>query len=167
MIKNVNGITYNPPYSINNNTITSGTTSETILNSVLVPANTFKRFDVVGIQSRIRKTTTAGAVTMRLRIGPTLNTSQTQVAVSSGGTAAQTFLPFNRRISLQSLTTETIVFPTTTTEISDHAANSTTTMSTLSINWTVDNYIIITGQPASTSENINCPFIILDLIEGA
>ena len=167
MLRNINGITYNPPSVTNVNTTYSGTTGETILNSVLIPANTFRRNDGFGIQTRVIKTTTVGSVTVRLRIGPTLNTSQTLAGIFSGSTSSQTYLPFDRRLILPSTINDTRVYPTvisTTTDITSVSVNS---ISSLSIDWeSADNYLIITGQADSTSEVINCPYIITDLLDA-
>lgn len=165
MIRTVNGVTYNPPAIYGTNSTVTGTTSETILNSVVVPANTFKQYDIVGVQTRITKTTTSGTVVLRLRIGTTLNTSQTQAGTFTSASSTHTFIPFDRRLSIQNTTTTTRVLDATANFTSDFGGAFTTTMSTLAINWTVNNFIILTAQPGSSSDVVNCGFIYLDLIE--
>lgn len=165
MIRSINGIDYNPPSVKGNNTTASIGTTETILNSVLVPGNTFKIYDVVGVQTRIRKTNAISNVTIRMRIGTTLNTTQTLAGTFTTSSNLHTFIPFDRRMSIQNLTTNTTVVSASTSIVSDGAGNFTNSESVLAIDWTVDNYIIITGQSASSTNTLNCGYIYLDLIE--
>lgn len=163
MFKKVNGITYNPP-RITDNRTTSGVTSETILLSVLVPAKTFQTLDIVGIQSRVRKVTTLGSFIVRLRIGPTENTSQTLCGTFSSATTTNTYLPFNRRLSIQNVINDTKILPATANTNQDISSANSVPEDTVSIDWTVDNYLIITGQSSSASEEVNCAYIITDVI---
>jgi hypothetical protein len=165
MIRKINGITYNPPADYGDTATTSVGTTETILNSVLVPANTFKIYDIVGIQTRIRKTTTNATINLRLRIGTTLNTSQTQVGIFTSASSAHSYIPFDRRLSIQSTTTDTRVLVSTTSYVSDYGGAFPSDMTTLSIDWTSDNYIIITGQTTTSTDTLNCGYIYLDLIQ--
>lgn len=165
MIRKVNGVTYNPPAVYGNTSTTSVGTTETILNSVLIPANTFKIYDIVGIQTRIRKTTTTSTVVLNVRIGPTLNTSQTLAATFTSALASHTFIPLDRRLSIQS-STSTKVLNTSLSFSSEYAGNFTSDVSSLSINWTVNNYIIVTGRSSSSTNTLNCGYIYLDLIES-
>ena len=165
MLRKVNGVTYNPPSSVNNTTIISGSVSQSILNYVIVPANTFQQYDVVGIQTRVIKSGTTGILNTFIKIGPTLNISQTQVARYQS-ILTDTFAPLDRRISIQNLTSDTRVHPTSASTSSDISISSTTDMESLPIDWTVGNYIIVTGTKSSSSDSINCPYIILDLIQS-
>ena len=58
-IRKYNGIEINPPHTIGGTSFTS-TTAENIIDSVLVPANTFKLYDVFGVEARVRKIGTSG-----------------------------------------------------------------------------------------------------------
>lgn len=166
MIRKVNGVTYNPPAVYGDTSTTSVGTTETILNSVLIPANTFKIYDIVGIQTRITKTTTTSTVVLNVRIGPTLNTSQTLAATFTSASAAHTFIPLDRRLSIQNLTTSTKVLNTSLSFSSEYAGSFTSDATSLSIDWTVNNYIIVTGRSSSSTNTLNCGYIYLDLIEN-
>jgi hypothetical protein len=167
MIRNINNITYNPPSSSGNNTATSVGTTETVLNSVLIPANTFKVLDVFGIQTRITKTSGTTTISLRLRIGPTLNNSQTLVGINTSTAGTHNYIPFDRRLSIQNITTNTKVLNVSDVRTTDLFADgaSTSLTSSLSIDWTVDNYIIVTGQSTSGTNTLNCGYIFLDLIQ--
>jgi len=144
MIRTVEGQTYNPPkeglMGAQGQTL-SGT--ETVLDSVLIPANTFTQYDVVDIISRIIKTGTNQLPIVRIRIGPSINTSQTLVATNQTGTSSLLLIPTFRRLFIQNVSNSTYVLNTGGSFIIDlspsNAYNNITT-----IDWTVDNYIIIT-----------------------
>ena len=153
MIRTVEGQTYNPPkeglMGAQGQTL-SGT--ETVLDSVLIPANTFTQYDVVDIISRIIKTGTNQTTIVRIRIGPSINTSQTLVATNQTGTSSLLLIPTFRRLFIQNVSNSTYVLNTGGSFIIDlspsNAYNNITT-----IDWTVDNYIIITV--AWTSFNVS------------
>lgn len=166
MRRSINGVTYNPPYITGTNSTTTGTTSETMLNHVFIPANTFKQYDLFGVQTRISKTTTGATCSLRLRVHTSAAVGGTVVGIFTATTASDTCIPFERRISIQNTTTSTIAFSTSTTNLSqDFASLSTNDWSTFNIDWTTDQYIIVTSQTTSTAEVVNCPYIYLDLIE--
>lgn len=165
MLRELNNTTYNPPFKLTSATHSPGST-ETILNSVLIPGSTFKQYDVVGIQTRVVKQTILSGPTVRIRIGPSLSTSETLAAVYRV-TATWSFLPLDRRLSIQNLTTDTRVLSTDIiNNSSDISGGFTYSRSSLSIDWTVDNYIIVTAT-SSVNEVINCGYIITDIIESS
>jgi hypothetical protein len=163
MIKKINGITYNPPYSFDNRTIT-GTTSETVISSILIPANTFQIYDIVGVTARIRKVTTIGTVVVRMRIGPTESISETLAGTFSSTTATNTIIPFQRRLSIQTLNNDTRVYPVSASAAVDISSAVLTQQSTLSIDWGVSNYITFTVQSSSVNEELNGAFIYSDYL---
>jgi hypothetical protein len=144
MIRTVEGQTYNPPkeglMNAQGQTL-SGT--ETVLDSVLIPANTFTQYDVVDIISRIIKTGTNQTPIVRIRIGPSINTSQTLVATNQTGTSSLLLIPTFRRLFIQNVSNSTYVLNTEGAFIIDLSpSNAYSNITT--IDWTVDNYIIIT-----------------------
>lgn len=166
MYRKINDITYNPPSIAGTNSTTTGTTAETILNHVYLPANTYGLYDLVGVQTRLTKTTSGSTFSVRLRIGTSLNTSQTLVGFANSSAVGDQILPFSRRLSIQSLTTDTRVINSSASTLSqDFQAGSNNTINTFSIDWTQNLYIIVTSQTTGSSEVVNCPFIYLDLIE--
>ena len=165
MIREINGITYNPPFTTDNRTLT-GTTSETIISSVLIPANTFTIRDIFGVQTRIRKVSTLGTVVVRMRVGPTESTTEPLCATYSSTTAANTYIPFSRRLSIVNVSGDTRVLPSTTSVTNDLGAANTAGVTVLSTNWGVSNYITITVQSTSVSEELNCPYIKTDFLQS-
>ncbi len=167
MLRAVNSISYNPPSKLTTATFSPGST-ETILSSVLIPASTVIPYDLLGIQVRVVKVPSEsslfGLTTVKIRIGPTISTSETQVAILQTTTASQDLIQMNRRLSIQNITTDTKVFSTSTSQRSDHAFESTTSISSLAIDWTVANYIIVSATSSSSSEVLNCGYIVTDLL---
>ena len=165
MIREINGITYNPPFTTDNRTI-SGTTSETIVGSVLIPANTFRIRDIFGVQTRIRKVTAVGTVVVRMRVGPTESTTEPLCAVYSSTTAANTYIPFSRRFSIVTVSGDTRVIPNTSTATNDLGNVPSAGITKLSTDWSVSNYITITTQASSASEDLNCPYVKTDFLQS-
>jgi hypothetical protein len=146
MIRKVEGQTYNPPkeglMSSSGQTLTG---TEAVIDSVLIPANTFAQYDVVDIISRIIKTGSNQKPIVRIRIGPSIDTSQTLVGTNDTGATTHLLIPTFRRLFIQNVSNSTYVLNTGSTllliidlSISNAYSNITT------IDWTVDNYIIIT-----------------------
>lgn len=174
IVRKYNGVDLSPPYTGATNSYTTvnitGTVAETILSTIFVPANTFKQYDMVGIESRIRKTSTNGTATIRLRVGTTQSLSAMQIATFTSTSAAHTYIPIMRRMVIKTLngtSDGTEIVTSSTSLVSDSYRDGDTGVSNLAINWTVDNYIIATGQLGSASDTMNCMFLITDYITGA
>lgn len=146
MIRTVEGQTYNPPKEgLMSNQGQTLTGTETVLDSVLIPANTFAQYDVVDIISRIIKTGSNQLPIVRIRIGPSIDTSQTLVGTNQTGATTHLLIPTFRRLFIQNVSNSTYVLNTGSTflgiidlSVPNAYSNITT------IDWTVDNYIIIT-----------------------
>jgi hypothetical protein len=169
MIRTVEGQTYNPPkeglMSSSGQTLTG---TETVLDSVLIPANTFTQYDVVDIISRIIKTGSNQIPIVRIRIGPSINTSQTLVGTNNNGSAIDLLIPTFRRLFIQNVSNSTYVLNEGTTytgviDLSNLIAYSNIT----TIDWTVDNYIIITVawvSALSTADVVWSTYIVTKLV---
>lgn len=161
-IRNKNGILFTPPgvNEINNFTGSENNTSitETILSSVLIPANSFKTYDIIEIESRLRKNNSNGAATIRIRIGTGQTTTDSLVATFSSTTISDSFIPIKRTLKITSATTTTQVI-NSSTSLSFDDEFSGSTLSDVTIDWTKNNYISVTGQLVSASDNMNCMYI--------
>jgi hypothetical protein len=159
--RKIKNIEVNPPQNNALGTTVTGTLSETITQSVLIPANTFKQFDIFGIEARLRKQNTNGIVTLRLRIGSgnTISSSY-QVAISSG-TSANSFIPITRRAIIKNLTTSTQFVSTGTTLATDILMDNQG-YSLIPINWQIDNFLLLTAQLGSTLDIANGTGLVID-----
>lgn len=138
--------------------------SNTLINSLLIPANTFSSGDIVTIETCLAKSATNGAFsfyfyvsTSPLLFGATLVATNTSVA--SNVRAAQLY----RRLAIDVASGSgngTIVVNTSFGVRDDIGSGSYTTgFSTLTTNWTVDQYIIVSGFVVSPSDTLSCQWI--------
>jgi hypothetical protein len=163
----INGFNmYNPFQTISLTTPQSTTSSltEVKLGSIFVPANTFKTFDVVKLESFVKKTGTNAVSNVRLYWNNTDDlTTPVQIAENIGVTATATAIPMVRRLSIMvsdGSGNGTNVLLNTVDINQDYInAGSTTTPSSLAIDWTIDSYIILAGDVDNVLDNINCQWI--------
>ena len=164
----INGFNmYNPFQTISLTTPQSTTSSltEVKLGSIFVPANTFKTFDVVKLESFVKKTGTNAVSNVRLYWNNTDDlTTPVQIAENIGVTATVTAILFVRRLSIMvsdGSGNGTNVLLNTVDINQDYIVNSalTTTPSSLAINWTVDSYIVLAGDVDNASDILNCQWI--------
>lgn len=163
----INGFNmYNPFQTISLTTPQSTTSSlaEVKLGSIFVPANTFKTFDVVKLESFVKKTGTNAVSNVRLYWNNTDDlTTPVQIAENIGVTATATAIPMVRRLSIMvsdGSGNGTNVLLNTVDINQDYInAGLTTTPSSLAIDWTIDSYIILAGYVDNASDNINCQWI--------
>jgi hypothetical protein len=133
-------------------TASSGTTN-TISISVLIPANTFALDDVIRINHRVRATGTAATRETRVYANTT-NVIAGAVLVATA-TLTSTILSANlqRFLAIKNATTNTEVITATSSQLTDYN-NLTTAVSTLAINWTVDQYIIFAVNAINAADSI-------------
>ena len=163
----INGFNmYNPFQTISLTTPQSTTSSlaEVKLGSIFVPANTFKTFDVVKLESFVKKTGTNAVSNVRLYWNNTDDlTTPVQIAENIGVISTVTAILFVRRLSIMASDGSgngTNVLLNTVDINQDYInAGLTTTPSSLAIDWTIDSYIILAGDVDNASDNINCQWI--------
>ena len=164
----INGFNmYNPFQTISLTTPQSTTSSltEVKLGSIFVPANTFKTFDVVKLESFVKKTGTNDVSNVRLYWNNTDDlTTTVRIAEFIGSPSTATAIPMVRRLSIMvsdGSGNGTNVLLNTVDVNQDYIQNAalTTTPSSLAIDWTIDSYIILAGDVDNASDNINCQWI--------
>jgi hypothetical protein len=138
--------------SATDGTASSGT-SNTISISVLIPANTFAVDDVIRINHRVRATGTTATRETRVYANTT-NAIAGAVLVSTAS-LSNTVLTANlqRFLAIKNATTNTEVIAATTNLLTDYN-NLTTAVSTLAIDWTVDQYIIFAVNALNAGDSI-------------
>ena len=125
---------------------------------------TFKTFDVVKLESFVKKTGTNAVSNVRLYWNNTDDlTTPVQIAENIGVTATITAILLVRRLSIMvsdgSGNGTNVLLNTVDINQDYISAGSTTTPSSLAINWTVDSYIILAGDVDNAADNINCQWI--------
>lgn len=159
--------------------VTSSSTSEVVLSSILIPADTYGINTTVNtrlleVKALVYKTGTNGGATIRLYVNDTNNlNTPTQIGVVtypvSNASSPVNHMPIFRRMWIDNstgLVRGTVVFRTTTSASNDiffSASNNVNSIaggvSFLPINWAVDNYIIVAGSVVSTSDVIQCQYL--------
>lgn len=132
-------------------TVASSTT-EGIIKSVLVPANTFAQGDCITISTINKKVGAAGAVTIKLKSNTTNALPGTTLGTytSSAGTL---YFPFDRTGIIKTSNNNTQFYnATNTTQVADRTLSGTVAVSNIVLNWTVDQYIIISMQNAAAAD---------------
>jgi hypothetical protein len=138
-------------------------TSNTLINSLLIPANTFSSGDIVTIETCVTKSAANNAFsfyfyvnTSATLVGATLVATNTSVATATR--AAQLY----RRLTIDVAAgtgNATIAVNSTFGVRDDIGGTYTTGFSTLLIDWTVDQYLIVAGSVVNTSDSLTCQWI--------
>lgn len=153
------------PYPIGNaykvkTNVTAGSavsaTPDTLLNSVLVPANTFTLNDVVMMEAMVSKSAALASFIVRFYWNTT-NSLSGAILIGTGATNGSTVR--SQVMTRQGLirtangsSTGTLVANTATASNADSiiAASS----STLAINWTIDGYFIVSASHNNNTETV-------------
>jgi len=137
------------------NTTTStpvtGTLSQTILFSQLIPANSFKNGDFFNIiLSRVGKVGTAGTLTQTVRINTTNTLTGATIIANNTGATANLSHVIGRRFSIEG----GFLVGLGTGNAPSDMINSSTAITTYAFDSTVDNYIFEVGQLSNTGDSM-------------
>ncbi len=142
--------------SITNNATHTGSTVETVLFSLLIPANSLGLNDALQFQSFLYSVGTTNTKTFRLYIGPTANTTVGATLIGTYQMPATTLSAgFSRRICNKQSQSTNNVFPATQSANSEDAA-STSARTATNINFANTLYITITVQLANSGDTGAC-----------
>ena len=136
-------------------TAVTGTTANTYTDSVLIPANTVAVGDVITFRNRVRKTGTAGSLSVRAYVNTSGAIGGAYVAISSNA-ATTRYSQMVRQLVVKS-STSTESFPTAGV-FTDDTLTGTVVVSS-NIDWTIDQYLVISVQNASASDSTISSFI--------
>lgn len=135
-------------YIFHSNNVSSsftGNTNENISDSILIPAGTLSANDVLSITAVYTKTGTAGTLIVRLSANTSAAVPGTRIGIL-GNAAANLWYKLNREVIFKnSLTSQTVFGNAVASAPSDIAQNSNA-LSALTIDFSVDQYIIVSGQ---------------------
>jgi len=136
------------------NTTLTGTTAETSLGYVLIPANTYSAGSTVWVDSLLFKSNGVGTITSRMRLStsatPTI-TSATLLATYTANSSTL-FIPFSRMNIHVDSTTSTKMLNAASTVIQDNVIFLS--ISDINIDWTVNQYIHISAQLTTSGDSI-------------
>ena len=128
--------------------VATSTASITISHSILIPANTFEVGNIIRIHNRMRATGVGAAKTQRIYVNSTNDlTGALLIATNTAGSNVL-FQGMKRDLVIKSSTTE-VIAATVPIATDDSSSNS---LSTLTIDWTINKYIIFTNQRGSSAD---------------
>ena len=131
----------------------------TLLDSILIPANTISPGDVIEFKTRIRKTGTSGTMIQRFYIGTQSQITGSSIVALSSTNAATTLTFQMLRTLVVKSATQSETFGVTNTLNTDEGQASTIAVSTTNIDWTKDLYFISAIQPSNALDTIRNSFI--------
>lgn len=134
--------------STTSGTPVTGTTSQTISSSLLIPANTFGTNGIMEIFARWQKTGTLGTQTLRMYVNTSATLTGATLIASILATSTNTFCHGMRTAKVSSNTLN--MMTTATTSQTDLGAFLNTT---ITFNTSIDQYIIFTVQLVSVSDS--------------
>ena len=136
------------------NTTLTGTTAETSLGYVLIPANTYGAGKTAWVDSLLLRATGTSTIVARMRIStsatPTI--ASATLLATSNITNTNQYAPFVRANIHIDSSTSTKLYSATTSAVQDSA--NTTTVTDLNIDWTVDQYIHVSAQLITSGDSI-------------
>lgn len=129
----------------------TGTTANTYLTGLLIPANTFTAGQSFDVLVRIFRNTSLGTCTKRIY----LNTADSLTGATLVGsiviTAGFAGSLLSRNILIRS-STSTVYYPGATSAITD--ITLATSVDNSNIDWTVNQYLVVAVQPSATTQTI-------------
>lgn len=153
----------------NNNVSSSltGTTNETVMDSVLIPAGTLAANDIVYIKAIFTKSGTAGILTAKFRIntqanGPVIGTS-TQVALGATTGGTNIWYGWERSMYFKNAL-NSIVVVNATNNFTFDLSQVTNAKTTLTNDFSAAQYIFITGQLGSAADTLTLESWMIEAI---
>jgi len=128
----------------------TGVTTEGILKSYLIPANTYTSSEILNFANDLYKTGTAGTVTSRLYTNTSASLSGASLLATSISTTGNRKIPLRRQLVLKGGNIEVLL---ATSSIADDNVNSSSPATIVPFNTAVDNYFITTAQNASAGDS--------------
>lgn len=141
--------------NITDGTGVTGTTANTLTQSILIPANCVSVGDIITVRARVRKTGVAGLLSIRSYINTSPSIGGSNMSITSVSNTSL-FAQFSRNFAVKT-TTNTEAFPIGSQYIDD--AQTGTVVVNANIDWTVDQYLIIAVQNTSLLDTTRGSFI--------
>jgi len=128
----------------------TGVTTEGILKSYLIPANTLTASEILNFANDLYKTGTAGTVTSRLYTNTANSLSGASLLATNISTSGNRKVPLRRQLVLKGGNIEVI---SALGSLPDDNLNSSGVATIVTFNPAVDNYFITTAQNASAGDS--------------
>jgi len=142
----------------------SASTANTILQSIFIPANTFKAGDLIEASYRGKKVGTNNTAPFRLYANTALSLiGPTVISVTNFNPATNVYNSVFRTLQVVTSNNNTEVFGSATLANTDFA-NSTAPVTNLSLDWTTDQYLFTASQPVSSLDSVTSTYLLLKRI---
>lgn len=147
------------------NYVHSGTTSNTILNRVLIPANTVKVDDILTIEVRMIKGSATASFTPGYYINSSLSLSGAQEIHQSAVAAAIRWVQHKRDVKVSALTgASNEILNSSLAQVSDTIALASASPFNLrTVDWTVDNYVFSSAQLTNATQTVTGSYITVKI----
>jgi len=146
-------------------TAVTGTTSNTLTKSILIPANTVGVNDVIYIKARARKTGTAGTLVVRMYINTSAAIGGSLIATSATNATVTLYHQYSRTAVVKSTTNTETMAGNGNVNPDDNTALSFA-VSTSNIDWTVDQYLIVAHANGSIADSSVNSFAHMQINKG-
>ena len=138
----------------------TGTTAITLINSALIPANTVSVGNEVEVLTKAQRDTATGTASTYLYFNTSASLSGATLIATNSGTFG--YMPLLRKIFVKS-STDSEVTNSATSIGSDQANNTSTSMTSLNIDWTANVYIIQAFANAAVGNSTTSRGMIIKL----
>ena len=137
----------------------TSTTAETISKSVFIPAGTFTTGDTIFLKAIASKSNTTGVFTIRFRVNTTNTLSgATNLGYYDTPGATSRYSACRRDIIIKGSQSQTYE---ASPSLSDELA-ATTDRSLLNINWSIDQYLMVTLRNASSADTTQITYFVIE-----
>jgi hypothetical protein len=154
-----------PISSVGNGTAVTGVIVNTYSKGLLIPANSRTANDVVQVDFQVTKTGAAGNVQLRFYWNTTNDLSGSPILLGTSPNGAALWLAFSRLLSIEVANgtgNATKVAPTSITTLATGYGTSTTTTSTVAIDWTANGYLICSILNSNAADSSVCHMLKLN-----
>jgi hypothetical protein len=141
------------PFKQNTTSALTGTTAETLITSILIPANTFQANDWLRWVASINATNNANSKILKFYFNTTASLSGATQVAQRQLTNVVTQPVIRNMFFVNSISSQKTLLGTALNTATDETATGGT-QATLSINFAVDQYFIISGQLAVGTDTI-------------
>lgn len=139
---------------VTESTAVTGTTAETIIENITIPANTYVSGGILRLYNlKVRKVGTNGLTTaMKIYIGPNSNNLTGATLIATYSSVASNFLTIEMLRTFTATTSALLGFNSGSSSAVD-TGNGAVARSSTTVDWSIAQYIIITIQPANASDS--------------
>ena len=141
-------------------TLSTSQTANTIIKSIIIPANTIRSGDIPTFDVRGRKVGTATSNTVRVYLNTALSLSGATLVASYANAATMLYYQLSRTIRVIG-TSASQVYQAAGTGVTTDTTNHTITTTDITNDWSVLQYLIVAHQHTAASDSSNVDFVRL------